>query len=68
MIIYLTLKEQYHPSVKEVTSICEGTYEQQQVLKMELSINRALEHDLNIPTPYLFLQRCAEVGLLRVIQ
>jgi hypothetical protein len=57
MWIAAKYEEIYVPEVKEFVEICANAYSKEDVLKMEKSILVALEFNLTVATPLVFMQR-----------
>ncbi|KAI4503718.1 hypothetical protein M0802_001121 [Mischocyttarus mexicanus] len=54
--------ERIPPMVDDFLYICDGAYEQKDLIKMEISVLKVVDFDLGIPLSYRFLRRYARCG------
>nr|P34801.1 RecName: Full=G2/mitotic-specific cyclin-2 [Antirrhinum majus]CAA53729.1 mitotic-like cyclin [Antirrhinum majus] len=63
MLIASKYEEIWAPEVNDLVCISDGSYSNEQVLRMEKKILGALEWYLTVPTPYVFLVRFIKASL-----
>jgi Cyclin, N-terminal domain/Cyclin, C-terminal domain len=62
MFIASKYEEIWHPPVEDFIHICVGTYERDEILKMELYMLQTLEYNLSFVTPLQFLRRFSKAA------
>lgn len=62
LLIVTKYEEIYPPILKDFIYIADNEYDAAQILEMEIKILMALDFDLNLCTPYRFLERFNKLG------
>ena len=64
--LFRIIKERTSPSIDDFCYICDDAYPMSAVLKMEVTILKALKFDIGIPLSYRFLRRFARVSYYNI--
>ena len=62
MLIATKYEEIYPPLLKDLVYISEGQFKESQIKEMEINILTYLNFDIQLTTPYRFLERFAKVA------
>jgi len=55
-------EEIYPPTLSDLVHICDGAYNDREILKMEVSILRTLNYNMTVPSAHVFLVRYLKAG------
>jgi len=55
-------EEIYPPTLSDLEHICDGAYNEKEILKMEVAILRCLQYNMTVPSAHVFLVRYLKAG------
>jgi len=55
-------EEIYPPTLADLVHICDGAYNEKEILKMEVSVLRTLKYNMTVPSAHVFLIRYLKAG------